>query len=291
MNQHSSSPSPHPSQIISDIDIAQLVLKSFKALDDRTREFAFRSDNTERTAVTRFAAQILIDVAHECAKVSQSATLVASGTFRGRNSGASRRLKDLVKTEMEKLGGKFINDESEQGVDYVIRVGDNQFDTCFAMESEGEAFSESNRVRKDFDKLLREQCCTRVFVGRVNSCSELTRFNAFFECVQQAVGRASSAGLNNKLLANTSLLIIALVIGQNTESLLAMYRIRFNENGEEDETTFGVFDSAGEQFKPADDVALQKEVSDTIELLVQDGAVEKVLGTDGEVRYRLKQNV
>lgn len=283
MDQHSSSPSPHPSQIIRGLDIAQLVLRSFEALDYKTREFAFRSDNTERTAVTRFAAQILIDVARECATVSRSAALVASGTFRGRNSDASKRLKDLVTAEMKNLGGTFNNDESEQGVDYVIRVDDNQFDTCFAMESEGEAFSESNRVRKDFDKLLREQCCTRVFVGRVNSCSELTRFQAFFQYVHQAVERAGSAGLNNKLLANTSLLVVALVIGKKTEDLLALYRIRFNENGEQDEPTWKLFDSNG---KPADDVALQKEVSDTIELLVQDGAVEKVLGTDGEVRYR-----
>ena len=283
MDQHSSSPSPHPSQIIRNLDIAQLVLGSFMALDDETRKFAFRSDNTERTAVTRFAAQILIDVAHGCAKDSRSAALVASGTFRGRNSDASKQLKDLVTAKMKSLGGTFNNDESEQGVDYVIRVDDNQFDTCFAMESEGEAFSESNRVRKDFDKLLREQCCTRVFVGRVNSCSELTRFQAFLQYVHHAVERAGSAGLNNKLLANTSLLVVVLVIGKKTEDLLALYRIGFNENGEQDEPTWKLFNSNGE---PADDVALQKEVSDTIELLVQDGAVEKVLGTDGEVRYR-----
>lgn len=288
MIKHSSSPSPHPSQIIRDLDIAQLVLGSFKALDNKTREFAFQSDNKERTAVTRFAVQILIDVARECAKVSQSAALVASGTFRGSNAEASKQLKELVTTEMKKLGGKFNNVESHQGADYVIRVDNNQFDTCFAMESEGRAFSKSNGVGEDFDKLLREQCCTRVFVGRVNSGSELEKFQAFFEYVQEAVGRASSARLNNNLLANTSLLVVALVIGEKTEDLFALYQIRFNENGRQDEPTFYVFDSAGKKFEPADDLALQKEVRDTIELLVQDGVVEKVLGTDGESRYRLK---
>ena len=286
--QQRSSLGIHPSQAIRDLDIVKLVLGSFAALDNETREFAFRSDNKERTAVTRFAAQILIDVARECVKVSRPAALVASGTFRGRNSAASKQLDELVTTEMKNWGVTFSKDESEQGVDYVIRVADNQFDTCFAMESEGEAFSEGNSVRKDFDKLLREQCCTRVFVGRVNSCKELTRFEALFEYVQQAVKRTRSATLNNMLLADTSLLIVALVIGKKTDDLLVLYRIRFNENGEEDETIWNLFDSAGKQLKPADDVALQKEVSDTMDLAVQDGAVEKVLGTDGEVRYRLK---
>lgn len=288
MTRHPSSPSTHPSQIISGLDIAQLVLSSFKGLDDETRQFTFRSNNTERTAVTRFAVQILIDVARECNKAPHSAQLVASGTFRGSNSDASQNLKELVTHELAKVNVDFNNDESEQGVDYVIRTLGNQFDTCFAMESEGRAFGEGNDVSKDFDKLLREQSTTRVFVCRVNSCSNGKRVESLFASCKKAISRARSATLNNPLLANTYLLIVALIIGKKAEDHLVLCSIRFNADGNADEPKLRIFDASGNEPAEADAVSLQEEVSAALDRLVADGTVEKVTGTDGEVCYRLK---